>query len=67
MTLQMMASGLTKVAVALLMIVAAIILDLTAGDSPFQIGQLLFSFALAIGGALVGIRGLIEFLSDRVQ
>jgi hypothetical protein len=62
-----MASGFTKIAIALLMIVLAIVLDLTAIDSPFQILQLLVSFALAIGGALVGIRGLIEFLSDRFQ
>lgn len=62
-----MASGLTKVLVAVGMILCAIALDLTAADSPVQIGQLLFSFALAIGGALVGIRGLIEFLSDRFQ
>jgi len=62
-----MVSGIRKIGVALVMIVSAIVLDLTAAASPFQIGQLLFSFALAIGGALVGIRGLIEFLSDRFQ
>ncbi len=62
-----MASGLAKVLVALLLISLALILDLTAYLSPVQILQLLISFALAIGGALVGIRGLLEFLSDRFQ
>jgi hypothetical protein len=60
-----MASGKVKLLVAITMLVISIILDLT--NSPLPIGQLLFSFALAIGGALVAIRGLIEFLSDRFQ
>lgn len=62
-----MASGLTKILVALAMFAIAIALDLTSAESPVQIAQLLLSFALAIGGALVGIRGLIEFLSERFQ
>jgi hypothetical protein len=62
-----MASGLFKVLVALLMIGLAILLDLTSAVSPLPIAQLLISFALAIAGALVGIRGLLEFLSDRFQ
>jgi hypothetical protein len=62
-----MASGFVKIMVALLMIGLALFLDFTAPESPLQILQLLISFALAIGGALVGIRGLLEFLSDRFQ
>ncbi len=62
-----MASGATKLLVAFLMIGLAILLDLTSYESPAQILQLLVSFVLAIGGALVGIRGLLEFLSDRFQ
>jgi len=62
-----MASGSVKILVALMMIGLALILDFTASESPLQILQLLISFALAIGGALVGIRWLLEFLSDRFQ
>jgi len=62
-----MASGSVKILVSVSMIGLALILDLTSADSPVQILQLLISFALAIGGALVGIRGLLEFLSERFQ
>jgi len=62
-----MISSLLKVGAALLIMVCAIILALTASRSPAEILQLLLSLILAIGCALVGVRGMIEFLSERYQ
>ena len=52
-------------AAATILVVLAILLDLTSSYSSFQIGQLVLSFTLAIAGALVGLRGVIDFLSDK--
>ncbi len=60
-----MAGGKEKVIIALGLIVLALILDLTSYQSPLALGQLLISFAFAIAGALVGIRGLVDFLAER--
>ncbi len=60
-----MDSGARKITVAVFLIFASILLDLTSSYSSFQIGQLVLSFSLAIAGALVGFRGLMEFLSNR--
>lgn len=60
-----MRGGAKKLIVAIAMIALALLLDLTSSYSPIQLVQLLISFALAIGGALVAIRGLVEFLSER--
>lgn len=60
-----MSSGTRKMLVAVTMIVVALLLDFTSAYSPVQIVQLLISFALAIAGALVAIRGLVEFISER--
>jgi undecaprenyl pyrophosphate phosphatase UppP len=62
-----MMSALPKLGAAIALILGAIFLDITSVYSPFQIPQLLLSFALAVGGALVAIRGLVEFLSERFQ
>ncbi|MHB2036910.1 MAG: hypothetical protein ACYCPW_09260 [Nitrososphaerales archaeon] len=60
-----MVSGKEKVIIAVAMIFLAILLDITSYNSPIQLAQLLVSFSLAIAGALVGVRGLVEFLSER--
>jgi hypothetical protein len=61
----LMADAKDKLITAVAMILFALVLDVTSGGSPVALFQLLISFALALGGAVVGIRGLVEFLSER--
>jgi hypothetical protein len=60
-----MRPGANKILAAVGLIVLAIILDLTSRDSPATLWQLVVSLALAIAGALVAIRGVIDFISER--
>jgi hypothetical protein len=46
------------------MLFGSIILDLL-GTSFGSLGLLIISFALGIAGAVVSVRGLIEFISER--
>ncbi|WP_338602366.1 hypothetical protein V6M85_02065 [Sulfolobus tengchongensis] len=56
--------SLIKVLVGLLMLVSAIGLDYF-GASLQSLQILIISMIIAIAGALVGIRGLIEFLGEK--
>jgi hypothetical protein len=59
-------SGAKKMLAATLLIACSILLDVTSSRSPVStIFQLVISLALAIAGALVAIRGVIDFLSER--
>lgn len=58
-------SGAKKMLAATLLVGCSILLDVTSSRSPVSIFQLVISLALAIAGALVAIRGVIDFLSER--
>jgi hypothetical protein len=60
-----MQSGANKLAAAAALIGLSIFLDYTSAFSPVAIFQLVLSLALAIAGALVALRGVIDFLSER--
>ncbi|MHB8568421.1 MAG: hypothetical protein ACYC7D_15560 [Nitrososphaerales archaeon] len=60
-----MSPGANKMAGAALLVILAILLELTSPYSPDPILQLVVSLALAIAGALVAIRGVVDFLSER--
>ncbi len=60
-----MRPGTNKVLAAIGLIVLAMILDVTARYSPISLAQLVVSLAFAIAGALVAVRGIIDFLSER--
>jgi hypothetical protein len=62
-----MQSGANKLLAAGALIGLALVLDVTSASSPIAIFQLILSLALAIAGALVAIRGVIDFLSERFQ
>jgi hypothetical protein len=52
------------VSVGVLLLLSAIVLDL-AGSALQSIFVLIISFALGIAGAVVAVRGLIEFIAER--
>jgi hypothetical protein len=60
-----MKSGATKLLAAFLLVVAAMSLDLTSAYSPVALAQLIVSLILAIAGALVAVRGVIDYLSEK--
>jgi hypothetical protein len=60
-----MQPGANKLAAAAALIALAIFLDFTSAYSPFAIFQLVLSLALAIAGAFVALRGVIDFISER--
>ncbi len=60
-----MSPGAKKMAGALVLVLISIILEATSPYSPDSLLQLVFSLALAIAGALVAVRGIIDFLSER--
>jgi hypothetical protein len=53
-----------SIAVGVLLLLSAIVLDL-AGSALQSIVVLILSFALAIAGAVVAFRGLIDFITER--
>jgi hypothetical protein len=60
-----MRPGTNKIVAALSLVALAVLLDVTARFSPVALAQLVISLALAIAGALVAIRGVIDFISER--
>lgn len=60
-----MRPGTNKILAAMGLIALAIFLDVSARYSPIELYQLVISLALAIAGALVAMRGIIDFLSER--
>ncbi|MDH2900118.1 MAG: hypothetical protein PXY39_04030 [archaeon] len=62
-----MSPGANKMLAAGLLVAVAIALDVTSSYSPIPLPQLVISFALAIAGAIVAIRGIFDFISERFQ
>ena len=60
-----MRSSITKIIVGLALLFSAIGLDYV-GASFENLPVLVLSMIFAIAGALVGLRGLIEFFSERI-
>ncbi len=58
--------GSKKMLSSVVLVVLATSLDLSYPYSPTPIFQLVIAFALAIAGAFVGVRGIFDFLSERL-
>jgi hypothetical protein len=60
-----MKSGAKKLLAAGLLVVVALTLDFSASYTPIALYQLMLSLILSIAGALVAVRGVIDFLAER--
>ncbi len=52
---------------SVVLVALATVFDLSYSYSPVPIFQLVIAFALVLAGAFVGVRGIFDFLSEKLK